>query len=623
MNVLSSIRAFVTAEGFYSKAQKDASSYLIQFAYSHSNNDYQNFIKTLSIPLADHDARFALQKMPPDILLAKESFIKANNDPQDVDGMINLFLRFSNINLMQESIIIWTAADKNVEELKLAGQNLNHIIQTGNIDNKKINSTIGKIRLLNSQLSVQEDAFSSTLIKSSRKLRSFIDIFRLSMAVILMILGLLFTRRIVLHNIKANHKLLENELRLKRVLSTAMDAVVQILPDGTITGWSGQAENIFGWNSVEAIGRLLHELIVPNQFVQAHLVGMRHFMATGDGPVINKRIEITALRRDGSEFPIELTISNHGSGNNVEFSAFLRDITDRKKSAEQLINLAHYDVITNLPNRLLFYDRLEQELKKSHRTTTQLAIILLDLDHFKEVNDTLGHDKGDVLLKEVALRLKNCIRDSDTVARLGGDEFTLLLPYNSDLNVIERVAQNILVSLAEPFKLGASPVYISGSMGITLFPDDGDSIEELLKNADQAMYSAKNQGRNRYSYFTSSMQTYAKERASLSNDLRMAILEKQFVLLYQPIVNLTNQKIEKAEALIRWLHPIKGVISPVEFIPIAEETGLIFEIGEWVFQEAAKQVGKWRQLFNSEFQISVNKSPVQFYDRSTGHSSWG
>ncbi|PPC93320.1 MAG: GGDEF domain-containing protein [Methylotenera sp.] len=622
MNVLSSIRAFVTAESFYSKAQKDASYYLIQFANSHSNNDYQNFTNALAIPLADHQARLALQKTPPDIFLAKESFIKAKNDPQDVDGMINLFLRFDNINLMQEPIKIWIAADRNIEELKLAGQDLNKIIQSGNIDNNKINSLIYRINLLNSQLSIQEDAFSSSLGKSSRQLRTFIDVFRLSIATLLVILGLFFTRRIVLQNIAANHKLLQNELRLKSVLNTAMDAVVQILPDGTITGWTGQAENIFGWTSIEAVGRPLHELIIPHQFIQAHLAGMRHFMATGEGPVLNKRIEITALRRDRSEFPVELTISHHGSGNNVEFSAFLRDITDRKNSADQLFNLAHYDVITNLPNRLLFYDRLEQELKKSQRTPTQLAIILLDLDHFKEVNDTLGHDKGDVLLKEVAQRLKHCIRDTDTVARLGGDEFTLILPYNSDLHVIERVAQNILVSLAEPFKLGASPVYISGSMGITLFPDDAISIEELLQNADQAMYAAKNQGRNQYSYFTSAMQSYAKERAILASDLRVAISEQQFVLLYQPIVNLANKRIEKAEALIRWVHPIKGVIPPVEFIPIAEQTGLILEIGEWVFQEAAKQVGKWRERYNSDFQISVNKSPVQFYDRSTGHSSW-
>lgn len=622
INVLSSIRAFVTAEGFYSKAQKNASYYLIQFANSHSNNDYQNFINALSIPLADHDARLALQKKPPDILLAKESFIKAKNDPQDVDGMINLFLHFYNIDLNQEPIIIWAAADRHIEELKLVGQDLNHIIQAGNIDNKKISSTIGRIHLLNSQLSVQEDAFSNSLGKSYRKLRSFIDIFRLSITTILVILGLLFTRRIVLQHIAANHKLLENEHRLKSVLSTAMDAVVQILPDGTVTGWSGQAENIFGWTSVEAVGQLLHKLIIPNQFIQAHLSGMRHFMATGDGPVLNKRIEITALRRDRSEFPVELTISHHCSGNNVEFSAFLRDITDRKKSAEQLFNLAHYDVITNLPNRLLFYDRLEQELKKSQRTPTKLAIILLDLDHFKEVNDTLGHDKGDLLLKEVAQRLKNCIRDTDTVARLGGDEFTLILPYNSDLHVIERVTQNILDGLTEPFILGTIPVYISGSIGITLFPADGVSTEELLKNADQAMYAAKNQGRNQYSYFTTSMQTYVKERASLATDLRVAISEKQFVLLYQPIVNLSNQRIEKAEALIRWVHPIKGIISPVEFIPIAEQTGLILEIGEWVFQEASKQVGEWRQRYNSDFQISINKSPVQFYDKSRVHSSW-
>ena len=536
--------------------------------------------------------------------------------------MVNFFLGFSNNNLLQLPINIWSAADLNVKKLKITGEELHEHIKAGNIDLSITIPIVERIDVLNSELLIQEDAFSNALSKSSRNLNRYIDIFRFSIATLLMFVGVVLTRRVVLLNVVANSKLRENESRLNSVLTTAMDAVVQIKSDGTITGWSGQAENIFGWTSDEAIDQLLHDLIVPTKHVQAHLKGMRHFMATGEGPVMNNRIEITAIRRDGLEFPIELTVSQHQWGNEIQFSAFIRDITKRKKSAEQLFNLAHYDVVTDLPNRLLFNDRLEQEIKKSQRTNSQLAVLLLDLDHFKEVNDTLGHDKGDLLLKQVAQRLKICIRDTDTLARLGGDEFTLILPFSDDLHIVERVAQQILMSLAEPFLLEASPVYISASMGVTVFPIDGQSIKELLKNADQAMYSAKNGGRNRYNYFTSSMQDQAISRANLANDLRLAVLKQQFVLVYQPIIDLRNSKIDKAEALIRWIHPEKGMISPLQFIPIAEETGLIVEIGEWVFQEAARQVKKWRQSYHPAFQISVNKSPVQFYDRASMHRSW-
>lgn len=623
INALSSFRAFVTAESSYSKSQKDAAYFLSRYATTHAITDYQSFIKAISIPLADAEARLALQQTPPDIPLAKEYLIKAKIHPNDAEGIINSFLRFSNNSLLQLPIKIWSAADVNVKKLKITGEELHHHVKAGNINSNIILSLVDRINVLNSELSIQEDTFSNALGKTSRNLHRYVDIFEFSITIFLVLLGVVLTRRIIIHNVVANYKLRENESRLNSVLTTAMDAVVQIKSDGTITGWSGQAENIFGWSSSEAIGQLLHNLIVPTQHVQAHLMGMRHFMATGEGPVMNKRIEITAIRRDGFEFPIELTISLQKWGNETEFSAFIRDITERKKSAEQLFNLAHYDGVTDLPNRLLFHDRLDQEIKKTKRTNSKLAVMLLDLDHFKEVNDTLGHDNGDALLKKVAQRLKTCIRDIDILARLGGDEFTLILPFNDDLHIVESVAQRILNSLAEPFNLEANPVYISASIGVTVFPQDGQCIKVLLKNADQAMYAAKNKGRNRYNYFISSMQEHANARASLAKDLRLAVLKQQFVLVYQPIIDLKNSKIHKAEALIRWIHPEKGIISPLEFIPIAEQTGLIVEIGEWVFQESARQVKKWRQSYHPAFQISVNKSPVQFYDRASKHLSWG
>ncbi len=296
------------------------------------------------------------------------------------------------------------------------------------------------------------------------------------------------------------------------------------------------------------------------------------------------------------------------------------DISARKLSEDKYFNLAHYDQITELPNRVLFLDRLHLDMKRSKKTGQSIALMYIDLDKFKEVNDTLGHKMGNVLLKEVADRLSSCIRVTDTVARMGGDEFTIVLN-NLDVNLTaDNTAEAILSKIAEPFQLGSDSVYITCSIGITTFPEDGSDVEVLLSNADQAMYAAKVLGRNRYNYFTANLQQRAIERMRLVNDLRVALQRKEFYLHYQPIVQLNTGEIHKAEALIRWQHPQRGLVSPMDFIPLAESTGLIVEIGDWVYEEAAKQVKIWRESILN-FQISINKSPVQFRAGIT-HKKW-
>jgi diguanylate cyclase (GGDEF)-like protein len=270
----------------------------------------------------------------------------------------------------------------------------------------------------------------------------------------------------------------------------------------------------------------------------------------------------------------------------------------------------------------MFHDRLEQEIKKAQRSGLAMALLFLDLDRFKEVNDTLGHDMGDLLLKDAARRLGRCVRETDTVARLGGDEFTVILGELQDTDCVERIAQEVLWKLAQPFRLGGELAYVSASVGITLYPADAKSVDALIKNADQAMYAAKSQGRNRYSYFTPSMQEAAQARMRLANDLRGALAGGQFSLAYQPIVELATGGIHKAEALIRWQHPERGAVGPAEFIPIAEDTGMIVDIGNWMFREAALQAARWRAARDAEFQVSVNKSPAQFRDAGKAHATW-
>lgn len=288
------------------------------------------------------------------------------------------------------------------------------------------------------------------------------------------------------------------------------------------------------------------------------------------------------------------------------------DVSERRQAEETIQRQANFDPLTQLPNRRLFLDRLGQEIIKSQRADFFLALLLVDLDEFKEVNDTLGHDVGDILLQEAARRIRSCLRDTDTVARLGGDEFTVILADLSDRTHIETIAQKIIGRLAEPFRLGDELAYITASIGITVYPGDADDIDTLLKHADQAMYAAKKHGRNRFFYFTASLQEAAQTRLKLSRDLREAIAARQFVAHFQPIVELSTGRTCKAEALLRWRHPTRGLVNPMDFIPLAEETGLINEIGEWVLMESARRVQAWRDEFGDDFQVSINMSPVQF-----------
>ena len=279
---------------------------------------------------------------------------------------------------------------------------------------------------------------------------------------------------------------------------------------------------------------------------------------------------------------------------------------------------ANFDFLTGLPNRRLFQDRLAQKLEEVQRKGIPFAIILIDLDEFKEVNDTLGHDQGDKLLIEAADRIKNCLRKSDTLARLGGDEFVVILNDIKHEGGIELVAQKVLQTLKAPFELKEN-AFVSASVGITLCPRDSTDMVELLKNADQAMYSAKANGRNNFHYFTPSMQQDAMLRMLLIKELRIAVEEQQFELFYQPIIDLKSGVIVKAEALIRWNHPQKGYVSPITFIPILEETRMIIKVGEWVFIEAARQVKRLREIYHTDLQISVNTSPLQFQSKSTNN----
>jgi len=317
------------------------------------------------------------------------------------------------------------------------------------------------------------------------------------------------------------------------------------------------------------------------------------------------------------------TAIRDGQGRCSGYRGVGKDITARKQAEEAVKHLAHFDTLTGLPNRTMFMERLAQDMANARRSALPVALMLLDLDHFKGINDTMGHDQGDRLLVQAAQRIKTCLSAGDAVARLGGDEFIIILRDVLDVQPIERLAEKVLDALGAPFTLDAGTGFVSASVGIALYPRDAETIDELLKAADQAMYSAKDAGRNRFGFFTRELQDKAQSRLWMIREMHVALREGHFWVAYQPIVHLASGRCTKAEALLRWQHPERGPISPGEFITVAESCGLIVPIGDWVFEQAALQVRAWREVIDPQFQISVNKSPLQFNNPARTTAPWG
>ncbi|MDI6747182.1 MAG: EAL domain-containing protein [Rhodocyclaceae bacterium] len=385
------------------------------------------------------------------------------------------------------------------------------------------------------------------------------------------------------------------------MITDAAGVIKRVNPAFTITT---------GYTAEEAVGQTPRLLKSGHQDADYYAAMWQQLLATGrwEGEVWNRR-------KNGEVYPEWQIISavRDAAGVVVEYVSIFIDITQRKRSEAELAYRANYDALTGLPNRNLLAERLGQALKQARREDTLVAILFLDLDLFKQVNDTLGHAIGDRLLQSVAERLHHCVRETDTIARQGGDEFVVLLANIEDTVAAAAVADKIIARMAEPFAFDGNEVHIGASIGITLFPNDGDDIETLFRNADLAMYRAKNAGRNNAQFFTMAMTTAAVERRMLETDLRVALARREFVLHYQPIIDLGTGGIIGAEALLRWLHPQRGLVGPDNFIPLAEETGLIREIGTWVFAECCRQLVAW-QAAGHQLTMAINVSVRQLPD---------
>lgn len=415
---------------------------------------------------------------------------------------------------------------------------------------------------------------------------------------------------------RAEMALQESVAHTQAILDNMFDGVITINTSGVIESFNAAASRIFGYQQEEVLGSNV-TLLMPSHYKNQHEAYLHRHEESLDGSLLNTLREVEGKRKDGEAFPMSLSISKIMRAGRVTFVGLVRDISQQRQDEEEIYRLAFYDPLTNLPNRRLLYDRLQQAMLTSSRTDQHAALMFLDLDYFKQLNDSLGHDLGDILLQQVAQRLQSCLREGDSVARMGGDEFVMLMEAlslypNEAAAQAEMIAHKVLEALAQPYTLREHSYVITPSIGIVLFLHQTESIEDLLKKADVAMYQAKTAGRNNARFFDPTMQAAVSVRVELEKSMRTALENRNFLLHYQLQVDRQGVPVG-VEALVRWNHVKHGMISPASFIPLAEETGMILPLGQWVMETACAQLVKWAQSSQTEnWSMSVNVSISQF-----------
>jgi len=408
---------------------------------------------------------------------------------------------------------------------------------------------------------------------------------------------------------------MESEAKYRGLLEAAPDAMVVVDNREEIVLLNVQAEKQFGYRRDELVGQRVKN-IIPEGFTERLIADALRSPEDALAQQIGTGIELNGKRKDGSEFPIEIMLSPLKSAEGILVTAAIRDITTRKKTEAQMIHSSEHDFLTGLPNRMLLNDRVNQAIRSGGRYRRKVAVLFMDLDGFKHINDSLGHPVGDKLLQSVANRLVDCVRLSDTVSRQGGDEFVVLLSEEEQSEDAAVTVRRMLRAVAEAHSVDQHDLHVTCCVGVSVYPDDGLDAETLIRNADTAMYQAKENGPQTYQFFKPAMNVRAVERQAIEEGLRRALGRKEFALHYQPKINLRTRAITGAEALLRWTHPVRGPVSPAQFIPVAEDCGLIVPIGNWALREACKQARAWVDAGLIPGTMAVNISAMQLRDKN-------
>jgi diguanylate cyclase (GGDEF)-like protein/PAS domain S-box-containing protein len=402
-------------------------------------------------------------------------------------------------------------------------------------------------------------------------------------------------------------------LRMAAIMESSHDAVISTTTDGIVTSWNAGAQATYGYTAEEMEGRPV-SILEPLER-EGEIAGVLERILSGESPV---RYETIRLRKDASLVEVAVAVSpiRDDSGEVAGVASIARDISDQKRAQELIVFQTFHDTLTGLPNRSLLMERLNLCLAKSRHSGKRLALLFLDLDLFKAINDGFGHQAGDSVFVEISRRLIECVRDDDTVARIGGDEFAVLLPEISRADDAIVVARKLLEAVSVPLSLGGRRAEVTTSIGVSVYPDDGADAESLLRSADHAMARAKEKGRNNFQLSIPELTDEAVQRLTLQAGLRQAIERDELVLHYQPVLSLTTGRILSMEALVRWQHPEKGLVMPGAFIDVAEKAGMMVSLGDWVLSRAARQARKWHDAGFNELRIATNLSPSQFHERN-------
>lgn len=407
--------------------------------------------------------------------------------------------------------------------------------------------------------------------------------------------------------------------RFEAIVESSDDAIIGQTLDGVITSWNRAAERIFGFSAAEMIDQTMARICPDERLPEEDMILER--VARGDKV---DHFETVRCHKDGREIQVSVTVSPlfDDDGTIVGASKIARDISDQIEAENLIRKQANIDVLTGIPNRRFFMEKAEVLMRHADIEADKLALFFVDLDNFKHINDTYGHEFGDRILTESAARIQSCLRKSDYVGRLGGDEFLVLLPTLSDRDKLGELARKILNALNVPVAHEGIQLVTNASIGISIYPDNCDTLAELISTADQALYEIKKKGKNGYQMF--SVQSYVdiKRDKRLRLDLLNSIYKNELTVLFQPIVSLGDNQVKKLEALLRWHHEDLGNISPLEFIPIAEEIGFINELTAWVFEQVVSNLTGWVSRYGSDFQVSINKSPIQFFQDDDTPSIW-
>ncbi len=409
-----------------------------------------------------------------------------------------------------------------------------------------------------------------------------------------------------------------SEERFRRIVHSAQEGIWEIDAAARTTFVNPRMAQMLGYRIEEMMGRPLADFMDQ----EGRALVERNLARRQQG--IAERHELRFLHKDGRSLWTTLATNPifDSLGQYMGALALVSDIGERRDTSALAWQQSNYDTLTGLLTRNMFMDRLALDMRKADRSAGFVALALLDLDHFKDINIRFGPELGDILLAEAARRVGTCVRATDTLGRTGGDSFGIVLAGLDHVGSVERIAESILAALAQPFDLNGRRVFVSASIGIALYPPDATDIDLLMAQAGQALRAAKAGGRSRYSYAQPELQEGASTRQNMGAELRAAIAGHQFEIWYQPIVSLASAKVTKAEALLRWRHPVRGLLEPAAFIPFAESNGLIVEIGDWVFRQVAQQAQQWQRGIDPAFQICVNKSPVQFRRDTDGYQGW-